>query len=251
MPEPKHPGTTFKAIGQDGYDDGGVADLTLVIDLEDTVLRRKRGENNYFTALKADLLPRVTTGQLQGITRREQKIRLAKLLFDEDDKGDEDANPSEVYMEPIEDGVEDAAAVERLRAAKFALKLSSVLREPACASLSLSEISKRYLNSYGKEQAEAALRCADKAIEISSNGFYDSDSIAIEVSVGNAGIFFSFISQILCDRLRKNLRLIQSTRKMRRTRACPIPRHSNYKLSVSPLCACDQLVFIEETPSPL
>ena len=185
LTDPKIPGSGFKALGEDGYDDGGVADLTLVIDLEDTVLRRKRGETNYFTALRADLLPKVTTGQLQGLPRREQKIRLAKLLFSEDDEEEEDANPSEVYTEPV-DGEEDQETLdkrkEQLASAKFALRLSSVLREPACASLSLSEISKRYLNCFGKEQAEAAIRCADKAIEIASDGFYDSDDIAIEVS---------------------------------------------------------------------
>lgn len=185
LDEPKLPGTGHKALDQDGYDDGGVADLTLVIDLEDSVLRRKRGETDYFTALKADLLPRVTTGQYAPLPRREQKIKLAKLLFsDEDDDDDDDSNPSEVYVDSV-DGSEDNATKlrrqERLNSAKFALRLSTVLREPACASLSLSEISKRHLSCYGKEGAEVALRCSDKAIEIASDGFYDNDDIAIEV----------------------------------------------------------------------
>ena len=64
----------------------------------------------------------------------------------------------------------------------MALSLSSVLREPACASLSLSEISKRRLAYYGKDGAEAALRCADKAIEIAGPEFWDRDEIEIEVS---------------------------------------------------------------------
>lgn len=183
LEEPKTPGSGHKALDRDGYDDGGVADLTLVIDLEDSVLRRKRGETAYFTALKSDLLPRVTTGQLATLPRREQKIRLAKLLFSDDEEPDEENSPSEVYVDKV-DGQEDSATkqrrMERLASAKFALRLSTVLREPACASLSLSEISKRYLNSYGKEGAEAALRCADKAIEIASDGFYDNDTIALE-----------------------------------------------------------------------
>jgi hypothetical protein len=184
LTDPKIPGSEYKTLDQAGYDDGGVADLTLVIDLEDSVLRRKRGENNYFSSLKADLLPRATLGAYANITRRDQKIRLAKLLFSEEDDEEEDANPSEVYVDSV-DGKEDAATKQsrhdRLNSAKFALRLSSVLREPACASLSLSEISKRYLNCFGKEGAEAAVRCADKAIEISSDGFWDSDEIAIEV----------------------------------------------------------------------
>lgn len=184
LDEPKVPGSGFKALDRDGYDDGGVADLTLVIDLEDSVMRRKRGENAYFSALKADLLPRVTTGQMASLPRREQKIRLAKLLFSEDDEQEEDASPSEVYQDNV-DGQEDDATTkkrqERLNSAKYALRLSSLLREAACASLSLSEISKRHLALKGKEGAEAAYRCATKAVEIASDGFYDNEDIAIEV----------------------------------------------------------------------
>jgi tetratricopeptide (TPR) repeat protein len=185
LDEPKVPGSGYKALDREGYDDGGVADLTLVIDLEDSVLRRKRGENAYFTALKSDLLPRVTTAHYASMTRRDQKIKLAKLLFSEEDEDEDDTNPSEVYTEAVFDADDEASKkrrLERLNSAKFALRLSTVLREPACASLSLSEISKRYLSCYGKEYAEAALRCADKAIEIASDGFYDMDNIAIEAN---------------------------------------------------------------------
>ena len=171
-------------MDRDGYDDGGVADLTLVIDLEDNVMRRKRGENDYFSALRGDLLPRVTTGNLAHVTRRDQKIQLAKMLFSEEEAEEEDGNPSEVYVDNV-DGQEDEPTTkkreERLRAAKHALHLSSVLREAACASLSLAEISKRYLGLMGKDGAEAALRCATKAVEIASDDFYDNDLIAIEV----------------------------------------------------------------------
>jgi hypothetical protein len=184
--EPSLPGSGYKALNQEGYDDGGVADLTLVIDLDDSVLRRKRGETEYFQALKSDLLPRVTKGSLAHLPRREQKIKLAKLLFS-DEEHDDDKNPSEVWMDTV-DGNEDPATKklrqERLASARMALSLSSVLREPACASLSLSEISKRRLCYYGKEGAEDALRCADKAIEIAGSGFWDRDDIEIEVSSG-------------------------------------------------------------------
>mmetsp|Transcript_96369 Transcript_96369/g.278168 ORF Transcript_96369/g.278168 Transcript_96369/m.278168 type:complete len:417 (-) Transcript_96369:28-1278(-) len=180
--EPSLPGSGYKALDADGFDDGGVADLTLVIDLEDSVLRRKRGETDYFTALKADLLPRITRGPLKDLTRRDQKIKLAKILFSEEEE-EEDKSPSEVWMDTV-DGNEDAATkkhrADRLASARMALSLSSLLREPACASLSLAEISKRRLCYYGKEGAEAALRCADKAIEIAGDGFWDSDEIEIE-----------------------------------------------------------------------
>lgn len=155
-----------------------------MIDLDDSVLRRKRGETDYFTALKADLLPRVTKGLYHNLPRREQKIRLAKLLFSDEEQ--ENENPAEVYQEPVADD-NDADTkkqkLERLNQARIALNLSNVLREPACASLSLSEISKRQLMAFGKNGAEGALRCADKAIEIAGPGFWDRDEIEIEVSV--------------------------------------------------------------------
>ncbi len=184
LDQPAHPGNNSKALDHDGFDDGGVADLSLLIDLEDNVLRRKRGDTDYFAALKADLLPRLTKGQLANLSRRDQKVKLARLLFSEEEH-EEDKNPSEVYVDLV-DGEEDEATMarraERLNGARAALRLSTVLREPACASLSLSEISKRRLALYGKKGADAALRCAEKALEIAGDSFYDSDEIAIEVS---------------------------------------------------------------------
>jgi len=183
--EPSLPGSGYKALNQDGYDDGGVADLTLVIDLDDSVLRRKRGETDYFTALKADLLPRVMNGPLAHLPRREQKIKLAKLLFS-DEENDEDKTPSEVWTDSVDPDDDDddfetkKSRKDRLASARMALSLSSVLREPACASLSLSEISKRRLACFGKAGGEDALRCANKAIEIASNGFWDRDDVEIE-----------------------------------------------------------------------
>lgn len=184
MDEPSLPGTGYKALDREGYDDGGVADLTLVIDLDDSVLRRKRGEHDYFTALKADLLPRVVKGPIAALPRREQKIKLAKLLFSDEDQ-EEDKTPSEVWIDHV-DGDEDTRTIrtrtDRLASARMALSLSSVLKEPACQSLSLSEISKRRLAMYGKDGAADALRCAEKAIQIAGPGFWDRDEIEIEAS---------------------------------------------------------------------
>lgn len=183
LDEPALPGTGFKILNGSGYDDGGVADLSLLIDLEDSVQRRRRGENEYFTALKADLLPRATRGPMAKMARREQKVSLAQLLFSEDDDS-EDKGPSEVFLDGAAD--EDDAEVlqqrkDRLSQAKAALRLSLLLREPACASLSLSELCKRQLALTGKEGAEEALRCAEKALEIAGEGFWDGDEVAIEV----------------------------------------------------------------------
>eukprot|EP00568_Trieres_chinensis_P000849 CAMPEP_0183300210 /NCGR_PEP_ID=MMETSP0160_2-20130417/6710_1 /TAXON_ID=2839 ORGANISM="Odontella Sinensis, Strain Grunow 1884" /NCGR_SAMPLE_ID=MMETSP0160_2 /ASSEMBLY_ACC=CAM_ASM_000250 /LENGTH=418 /DNA_ID=CAMNT_0025462591 /DNA_START=260 /DNA_END=1516 /DNA_ORIENTATION=+ len=182
LEKPSLPGTGFKVLGDEGYDDGGVADLSLLIDLEDSVQRRRRGENEYFQALRADLLPRATKGPMAKMTRREQKVSLAQLLFSEDDDS-EDKGPSEVYVDQV-DGEEDGATVkhraDRLAQARAALRLSLLLREPACTSLSLSELCKRRLTYSGKKGADEAMRCADKALEIAGEGFWDGDEIAIE-----------------------------------------------------------------------
>ena len=72
-------------------------------------------------------------------------------------------------MEQV-DGEEDATTVkhrlDRLQQARAALRLSLLLRELACTSLSLSELCKRTLTLLGKAGAVEALRCADKALEI-------------------------------------------------------------------------------------
>merc|ERR1712071_707735 len=84
------------------------------------------------------------------------------------------------------DGEEDAATVkhraDRLAQAKAALRLSLLLREPACTSLSLSELCKRKLTFSGKKGAGEALRCADKALEIAGDGFWDGDEVAVEAN---------------------------------------------------------------------
>ena len=48
--------------------------------------------------------------------------------------------------------------------------------------LMFSELCKRKLTQAGKDGAEEALRCADKAIEIAWPGFWKSDKIQLEVS---------------------------------------------------------------------
>jgi len=182
LDQPTIKGNGFKVLGTEGYDDGGVADLSLLIDLEDNVQRRRRGENEYFRALNSDLLPRATKGPMGRMSRREQKVSLAQLLFSEAEDC-EDKGPSEVYVEQV-DGGEDAATLkhraERVQQARAALRMSLMLREAACTSLSLSELCKRKLTLSGKSGAEEALRCADKALEISGEGFWDGDDVAIE-----------------------------------------------------------------------
>lgn len=171
-------------MDRDGYDDGGVGDLSLVMDLEDHIVRRKKGDADYQMAHRADLLPRIKKGNYATLTRRDQKIQLAQMLFGDGD-ADADTKASEVYMDN-EREMDDATKqqrLERLNIAKQCLEISYILREVACQSLSLSEISKRHLALKGKDGAEDALRCATKAAEIASNEFYDNDEIFMEVSL--------------------------------------------------------------------
>jgi len=180
--EPAIAGNGFKMLDREGYDDGGVADLALLVDLDDAVLRRKRGETDYFQALKNDLLPRATRGPMSEVGRRDQKVNLAQLLFNENEES-EDKGPAEVFMEQRvgdSDPPFKKQREERLAQARAALRLSLLLREPASASLSLSELCKRRLALYGKDGAEDALRCAEKAIEIAGRGLWDGDQIAVE-----------------------------------------------------------------------
>jgi len=184
---PQTPGSLRKNVGGDGYDDGGVGDLKLAIDLDDHVLRRKRGESNYVMAVQTDSLPRMREGQFKEVYRRDQKVQLAQILFSEDSTADGDVaqNPtktSEVYTEQLDEPNEETKKrqLDSLRSAKFALRLSIVLKEPACICLSLAEISKRYLTCFGKDGAENALRCAKKGIEIATSEYYDVDEMAVE-----------------------------------------------------------------------
>ena len=189
LPAPQVPGARFRVLDadKDGYDDGGVGDLTLLIDLDDRVLRRKRGENDYFAAVKSNILPREKRGQIAQLSRRDQKVQLATFMFsDGDATSDEDEDsdtPSEVYVDTTgqDDQEKQQRRKARLAKAKHSLKLSFNLAEPACAAMSLSEISKRTLLCYGKEGAVAAFRCASKALEMAGDGYYDNDQILMEV----------------------------------------------------------------------
>lgn len=253
LDKPALPGSGFKILGEEGYDDGGVADLSLLIDLEDSVQRRKRGENEYFSALRADLLPRATRGPMAKQSRREQKVSLAQLLFSEDEDC-EDKGPSEVYVEQVS-GEEDEATKkhrrDRLAQAKAALRLSLLLREPACASLSLSELCKRKLTEAGKEGALEALRCADKALEISGTGFWDSDEVQLEVRELEHSCMLTFNPHFhniyfisdrfkiqLLYRPRKTQSSIQSTKRMPPLPALQIQPLLSYSPSASPSYAC-------------
>lgn len=170
-------------MGGEGYDDGGVADLTLLLDLEDVVLRRKRGDKAYYEAMKSDLLPRQQFGAMAKVSRRDQKVQLAQVLFA--DEKENSKVPSEVYVEPIE-GDEDPSVVKEqkkaLVTAKEALKLSMILAETACVSLSLAEVCKRIMLLRGKEGGEDALLAACKSCDLAGEGFWDSDEILMEVS---------------------------------------------------------------------
>ena len=79
---------------------------------------------------------------------------------------------------------------DRLAQARAALRLSLLLRlrEPACASLSLSELCKRKLTQAGKEGPKEALRC--QFANGSNEGPYD-------LVIGCDGIQ-SAVRQFLC-----------------------------------------------------
>jgi hypothetical protein len=191
-----------KALNSDGYDDGGVADLFLVLDLDELVLRRKRGNDMAFFSemIKTDLLPRQTVGPQSHKSRRDQKMHLAQVLFSDDNtagvtKGsyyptDDNSMNCEIYVDHdyvnSKENDNDLEAkqhrYQRLQSAKDCLKLSLQLKEASCVSMALSEISKRYLNAYGKTYAPQALRCSEKAIEIVLNDYWDTDEMEMEVS---------------------------------------------------------------------
>jgi len=179
--DPGLPGDNYKVLDGEGYDDGGVADLTLMLDLDDMVWRRKRGDKAYYEAIRNDLLPRQTVGSMTKYSRRDQKVQLAQVLFGDDP---DSSHTEEIYSPPLK-GDEDPAVIKQitknLATAKEALKLSIILEEPACMAMSLVEIAKRILTLKDKEGADDAIRCLEKAIEISSDGFWDLDEIKDEV----------------------------------------------------------------------
>lgn len=184
MQEPVLDGKAYKILDRPGYDDGGVADLALLIDLDDNIARRRRGETEYFSAAKANRLPRDTSGPMATLSRRDQKIQLAQLLFSDEDVGDDKA-PSEVYSDQnlnVDDPAELAVRQDQLAEARAALRLSMVLGEHAAVAVSLVEICKRNLLAKGKGGAEDSMRCVDKALEVAGDGFWDRDDIMLEAS---------------------------------------------------------------------
>jgi len=151
----------YKLLEEDGYDDGGVADLALLVDLNDWAIRRKHGNAEYFNALANDKLPRIMEGPMSEKSRRDQKVDLVQLLFSENNES-EDKGPAEIYLDH-RGGNDDPSFMkqreQKLAQAKTSLQFSLLLREPALASLSLSELCKRRLAFYGKNGAEDALLC--------------------------------------------------------------------------------------------
>ena len=72
---PSLPGTCFKVLGGQGYDDSGVTDLGLLIDFGDSVLRRRHGgEIEFFIALKKD-------GHMAKMSRQSLNVSLVELLL--------------------------------------------------------------------------------------------------------------------------------------------------------------------------
>lgn len=177
--EPAEDGNKCKLLDRPGYDDGGVGDLSLIVDLEDNVARRQRGDVDYFSAVKANRLPRDNNGPFADKSRRDQKVQLATLLFTDD------ATPGEVFSEQslhVDDPAELAVRQDQLSEARAALRLGMVLGDYPAVSVGLIEISKRNLLVNGKGGAEDSMRCVNKALEVAGDGFWDGDDILLEAS---------------------------------------------------------------------
>ncbi|GMH89366.1 hypothetical protein TrVE_jg1749 [Triparma verrucosa] len=181
------PGTQFNVLDQPGfYDDGGVGDLQLIIDLHDNVTKRVKGLPAYQTLLSSDSLPKARHGPLATMSRADQKGQLAQLLFCED-PGDEDKGPSEVFYGTAS-GEEDEPTkrhkIHRLQQAQASLRLSILLREAGCVSLSLSELCKRRLQVI-KNGGASALRAATLALDICGEGSWDPELVVLEADDDN------------------------------------------------------------------
>ncbi|GMH83898.1 hypothetical protein TL16_g09751 [Triparma laevis f. inornata] len=185
------PGSQFNVLDKPGYyDDGGakslvcsaplrerVGDLQLIIDLHDSVTKRIKGLPAYLVLKDSDGLPKARRGQMGKVSRGDQKGQLAQLLFCED-PGDEDKGPSEVFYGTAS-GEDDQLTlrhkIHRLQQAQASLRLSILLREAGCVSLSLSELCKRRLQVI-KNGGAGALRAAKLALEICGEGRYESET---------------------------------------------------------------------------
>ena len=74
------PGTQFNVLDKPGYyDDGGVGDLQLIIDLHDHTLIRIKKPAAYQTLLDNDELPKARRGPLKDVSRADQKAHLAQV----------------------------------------------------------------------------------------------------------------------------------------------------------------------------
>jgi hypothetical protein len=62
LEEPSLAGGVFKVMNAPGYDAGGVTELSLWIDLEDTSQHCRHGDTHYFTQPNVDQLPCATHG---------------------------------------------------------------------------------------------------------------------------------------------------------------------------------------------
>ncbi|GMH80763.1 hypothetical protein TrLO_g15069 [Triparma laevis f. longispina] len=181
------PGSQFNVLDKPGYyDDGGVGDLQLIIDLHDSVTKRIKGLPAYLVLKDSDGLPKARRGQMGKVSRGDQKGQLAQLLFCED-PGDEDKGPSEVFYGTAS-GEDDQLTlrhkIHRLQQAQASLRLSILLREAGCVSLSLSELCKRRLQVI-KNGGAGALRAAKLALEICGEGSWDPELVVLEADDDN------------------------------------------------------------------
>jgi hypothetical protein len=131
-------------------------------------------------------IPHLRIGPIKEMSRTDQKGQLAQLLFVED-PDDEDRGPSEVFYGEAGGHNDDAKTTQhkkvRLVQAMNALRLSIMLKEAGCVSLSLSELCKRRLQVI-KGGAASALRAANLALDIAGDGSWDPDLVALEANDG-------------------------------------------------------------------
>eukprot|EP00546_Thalassionema_frauenfeldii_P000944 CAMPEP_0178939030 /NCGR_PEP_ID=MMETSP0786-20121207/26658_1 /TAXON_ID=186022 /ORGANISM="Thalassionema frauenfeldii, Strain CCMP 1798" /LENGTH=414 /DNA_ID=CAMNT_0020617811 /DNA_START=149 /DNA_END=1393 /DNA_ORIENTATION=- len=170
--------TGFKMLDGNGYDDGGLADLQLLFDLEDCFQKKMLGVK-YFNALRLDELPRAKEGPLSRLNRRDQKLALAALLYQSQEES------HSVFVDSV-DGQEDRKTIEyrtnRLNQAKDALVRSLSLQETSCVAVTLSELCKRQLALKGKCGAIEALQYAEKALLVAGEGSWSISDVALEGS---------------------------------------------------------------------
>lgn len=78
LDESELPGGSFNVIDQPGrFDDGGVNDLQLVLDIRDHALRRQKGDHEYMKLLNGDNLPKARVGQIKEMSRSDQKGKVS------------------------------------------------------------------------------------------------------------------------------------------------------------------------------